>query len=87
MRFLTEASVNLADDAELLNLMSQAGFTSVFLGIETPNASSLEECQKHQNTRLDMAEAIRTIQARAWRSWAASSSASIAIGEHLRFAV
>jgi radical SAM superfamily enzyme YgiQ (UPF0313 family) len=62
MGFLTEASVNLADDAELLKLMSQAGFTSVFLGIETPNASSLEECQKHQNTRRDMAEAIRTIQ-------------------------
>jgi radical SAM superfamily enzyme YgiQ (UPF0313 family) len=63
MGFFTEASVNLADDAELLDLMAQAGFRRVFLGVETPNATSLEECQKQQNTRRDMAEAIRTIQA------------------------
>ncbi len=63
MGFFTEASVNLADDPELLDLMARAGFRRVFLGIETPNATSLEECQKQQNTRRDMAEAIRTIQA------------------------
>ncbi|MCH5376329.1 MAG: B12-binding domain-containing radical SAM protein, partial [Planctomycetes bacterium] len=63
MGFFTEASVNLADDPELLDLMAQAGFHRVFLGIETPNATSLEECQKQQNTRLNLAEAIRTIQA------------------------
>jgi radical SAM superfamily enzyme YgiQ (UPF0313 family) len=62
MGFFTEASVNLADDPELLELMSEAGFRRVFLGIETPNASSLDECQKHQNKQLDLAEAIRVIQ-------------------------
>ncbi|MGD9632120.1 MAG: B12-binding domain-containing radical SAM protein [Pirellulales bacterium] len=60
--FLTEASVNLADDAELLDLMARAGFTSVFLGIETPVPASLQECHKLQNVRGDLAEKIRTIQ-------------------------
>ncbi len=60
--FLTEASLNLADDAELLDLMTQAGFRSVFLGIETPVPASLEECHKVQNVRGNLAEKIRTIQ-------------------------
>ena len=62
MGFFTEASVNLADDKELLSLMVQAGFRRVFLGIETPVRSSLEECHKVQNTRRNLAESIRTIQ-------------------------
>lgn len=60
--FLTEASVNLADDPELLDLMVRSGFSSVFLGIETPVPASLEECRKVQNTHGDLAEKIRTIQ-------------------------
>jgi len=42
----TEASLNLSDDPELLDLMARAGFEEVFVGIESPNAESLEECKK-----------------------------------------
>ncbi|WP_245410835.1 radical SAM protein [Rhizobium sp. JAB6] len=51
--FSTEASINLADDAELLELMVKANFRSVFIGIETPRASSLQETRKVQNLRGD----------------------------------
>lgn len=62
MTFLTEASVNMAADPELLRLMVAAGFKKVFLGLETPSAASLRECHKLQNLRGDLAEAVRTIQ-------------------------
>ena len=61
-RFITEASLNLADDRELLQAMKVAGFTSVFLGIETPDESSLKAANKLQNTRRDLLESIATIQ-------------------------
>jgi radical SAM superfamily enzyme YgiQ (UPF0313 family) len=60
--FLTEASVNLADDAELCELMVQAGFKKVFLGIETPIAEALAECDKRQNQARDLGDAVRTLQ-------------------------
>ena len=59
--FLTEASVNLAEDAELLDLMAQAGFYGVFLGIETPDRDSLQVTRKVQNTRNPLVEACRII--------------------------
>ncbi|MEJ1930302.1 B12-binding domain-containing radical SAM protein [Nostoc sp. NIES-2111] len=59
--FITEASVNLAEDEELLQLMSQAGFYAVFLGIETPDQDSLQITQKLQNTRHPLVEACRKI--------------------------
>ena len=62
MGFLTEASVNLADDAELCHLMIQAGFKKVFLGIETPSAESLEECRKRQNQSRDLVETVKRLQ-------------------------
>jgi radical SAM superfamily enzyme YgiQ (UPF0313 family) len=61
-RFITEASLNLSDDRELLQAMKDAGFASVFLGIETPDESSLAATQKHQNTRRDLLESIAAIQ-------------------------
>jgi radical SAM superfamily enzyme YgiQ (UPF0313 family) len=60
--FITEASVNLADDRELLALMKAAGFMRVFLGIETPVESSLREAQKLQNTRRNLLDSVRRIQ-------------------------
>ncbi len=61
-RFITEASLNLADDRPLLQAMKDAGFTSVFLGIETPDESSLKATQKLQNTKRDLLHSIATIQ-------------------------
>ena len=58
----TEASVNLAEDAPFLADMRRAGFTRVFLGIETPALESLRETQKLQNTRNDLETAVHTIQ-------------------------
>ncbi|MBK9152865.1 MAG: DUF4070 domain-containing protein [Chloracidobacterium sp.] len=60
--FITEASVNLAEDEVLLQQMEDAGFRRVFLGIETPVEESLKEAQKGQNTRRDLLESIRKIQ-------------------------
>jgi radical SAM superfamily enzyme YgiQ (UPF0313 family) len=61
--FGTEASVNLAQDDELLRLFRRAGFTWVFLGIESPDVTSLVETKKFQNTRQDMLSAVRRIYA------------------------
>jgi radical SAM superfamily enzyme YgiQ (UPF0313 family) len=60
--FFTEASVNLAEDDELLELMRRAGFYRVFLGIETPVKESLKEAQKSQNTRSDLLQSVRKVQ-------------------------
>jgi len=60
--FLTEASVNLAEDSELMNLMVQAGFNKVFLGLETPVEEGLKECGKGQNLRRNLSESVATIQ-------------------------
>ena len=58
---LTEASVNLADDDELLDHMRDAGFRRVFLGIETPVEASLKEAQKTQN-RGNLLDSVKKIQ-------------------------
>jgi len=62
MPFNTEVSINLADDPELLGLMVQAGFDTVFIGIETPNEDSLIECSKNQNKGRDMVESVKQLQ-------------------------
>ena len=63
---LTEASVNLADDEELLSEMQRAGFRRVFLGIETPVEESLKEAQKSQN-RGDLLSQLRKFKATGWK--------------------
>jgi radical SAM superfamily enzyme YgiQ (UPF0313 family) len=60
--FNTEASLNLADDPELMQLMKDAGFVSVFLGIETPDESGLIASNKLQNTRRSLLESVAAIQ-------------------------
>ncbi|MBD0372411.1 MAG: B12-binding domain-containing radical SAM protein, partial [Pyrinomonadaceae bacterium] len=60
--FITEASVNLAEDDDLLEMMKRANFRRVFLGIETPVEESLKEAQKGQNTRRDLLDSVRKIQ-------------------------
>jgi radical SAM superfamily enzyme YgiQ (UPF0313 family) len=60
---LTETSINIADDDELIHLMTQAGFTNIFIGLETPNEESLKECSKNQNCKRDMTTAIKKLQA------------------------
>lgn len=62
MSFNTEASINLADDPELLRLMVEAGFDTVFVGIETPNEASLTECSKSQNKGRDLVESVKKLQ-------------------------
>jgi radical SAM superfamily enzyme YgiQ (UPF0313 family) len=58
----TEASINLADDEPLMDLMVKAGFEAVFIGIESPNDESLIECNKTQNRNRDLISSIKKIQ-------------------------
>jgi radical SAM superfamily enzyme YgiQ (UPF0313 family) len=62
LTFNTEASINLADDESLMQMMSEAGFNTVFVGIETPDADSLAECNKKQNKNRNLVEDVRRIQ-------------------------
>jgi radical SAM superfamily enzyme YgiQ (UPF0313 family) len=61
-QFYTEASINLADDEELMRLMVEAGFNQVFVGIETPDNAGLAECNKRQNQKRDLIADVKRIQ-------------------------
>jgi radical SAM superfamily enzyme YgiQ (UPF0313 family) len=61
-RFFTEASINLADDEDLMNGMKDAGFNEVFIGIETPSREALKEMGKFQNLTTDLNKAVHKIQ-------------------------
>ena len=61
--FGTEASLNLAHDPELLALFRDAGFSWVFIGIESPDPATLRATRKHQNTQEDPIESVRRIYA------------------------
>jgi radical SAM superfamily enzyme YgiQ (UPF0313 family) len=61
-KFSTEVSINLSDDNELLKQIKEAGFSSVFVGIETTEMNSLKECGKKQNTNRNLVHSVRKIQ-------------------------
>lgn len=60
--FFTEASINLSDDDELVDMMAEAGFNTVFVGIESPNDESLAECNKYQNKGRNLLDCIKKLQ-------------------------
>ncbi len=62
MELMTEVTLNVAQDDELLQLMRQANFTTIFVGIETPRAASLEETHKLQNLRGGILDSVHRIQ-------------------------
>lgn len=70
LQFYTQVSLNLALDDEMLTLMRQAGFTRVFIGIESPRAQSLQEANKGQNAAGGMLESVRKIQRAGLFIWA-----------------
>jgi len=61
--FSTEASINVADDAELLGMMAKANFFAIFVGIESPDTNTLIAAQKKQNTRRSLADSVHRIYA------------------------
>jgi len=60
--FNTEASINLADNEDLMHAMVEAGFDTVFIGIETPDEECLAECNKKQNKNRNLIESVKRIQ-------------------------
>jgi radical SAM superfamily enzyme YgiQ (UPF0313 family) len=62
MTFSTQVTLDLADDESLMRMMVQAGFDTVFVGIETVNEASLAECDKRQNRNRDMLDDVRRMQ-------------------------
>jgi radical SAM superfamily enzyme YgiQ (UPF0313 family) len=71
LTLFTEASIDLADDPELMELMVEANMISVFIGIESPNEESLRETKKFQNVRAGgtMLEKVHRIQAAGIEVW------------------
>lgn len=61
-KFGTEVSIDLADDDELISLMTRTGFDNVFIGIETPDDQALKECRKSQNRNRDLVGSVKKIQ-------------------------
>ncbi len=59
--FATQLTINLADDEELMNLLLEAGFRHIFIGIETPDEKGLEESFKKQNLKRDQLDNIRKL--------------------------
>jgi radical SAM superfamily enzyme YgiQ (UPF0313 family) len=70
MSFVTQVSVDVVRDEELLRLLRDARFTAVFIGIETPRKASLAEVRKTQNQTLDLVQSVHTIQSYNLFTWA-----------------
>jgi radical SAM superfamily enzyme YgiQ (UPF0313 family) len=68
IEFMTEVSLNVAQDGELLRLMKLAYFTTIFVGIESPTKASLAETHKTQNIREDLVTSVHRIQAAGGRA-------------------
>ena len=64
--FITEVSINLADDETLMGMMIEAGFNSIFVGIETPSTESLQECGKYQNLKGNLVSSVKRLQERGF---------------------
>jgi radical SAM superfamily enzyme YgiQ (UPF0313 family) len=62
LAFYTQASIDMVRDEELLRLLRDANFKEVFVGIETPRKASLAETHKTQNEKIDLVDAVHTIQ-------------------------
>jgi radical SAM superfamily enzyme YgiQ (UPF0313 family) len=70
LSFFTQLSIDVVRDEELLGLLRDANFAAVFIGVESPRKSSLAETHKTQNEKLDLVEAIHTIQSYNLFIWA-----------------
>jgi radical SAM superfamily enzyme YgiQ (UPF0313 family) len=70
LEFYTEASMNIADDDRLVDLMTAAGFTAVFIGIETPSPEALLETKKLQNLRRNLVDQVHALLDRGLDVWA-----------------
>lgn len=60
--FITEVSINVSDDDQLIKLMVEAALVSIFIGIETPNDKSLEECGKSHNQKRNLITSVKKLQ-------------------------
>ena len=71
LTFFTEASIDLADDQELMDLMVQANFIATFVGIESPDEDALREAKKYQNVRKGgtLIEKVHRIQDAGMEVW------------------
>jgi radical SAM superfamily enzyme YgiQ (UPF0313 family) len=70
LSFYTQLSIDVVRDEELLRLLRDANFAAVFIGVETPRKASLAETRKTQNEKLDLVEAVHTIQSHNLFIWA-----------------
>ena len=68
LAFFTEASLDLAEDEEVMQLMTEAALVAVFIGIESPDEEALRETKKYQNVRGSLIERVHKVQAPDWRS-------------------